>query len=570
MKSAQKEQNITITDLEYHRHLSSYRTVFTVLTFLFYVTISCKEGASTVEPAPVIYSLTTTVEPENSGTITPSSGNFEQGTPLSLTVQPSEGFEFREWHGDASGQNNPLQFTIQKNTELIALFRPVYDLPGYEESALPKFKITILDQFIQDDPKVMVDLVVEEEGVVSYSGKIGIEFRGSTSQGFPKKSYGFETWDQAGNDIEVSLLGYPEEEDWILYGPFADKTFIRNYWVYTVSNHIGLYASRTRFVEVEIDEEYQGVYVFMEKIKRDKNRVDIKKLEPSDTSEEDITGGYILKIDKTTGDGNGSEDYAANISFRSQYGVNGELLDFPAHGPKQGSETYFIYEYPDYDEITEQQKEYIIGYIHEFETALLTDDFEMSFEERTYTDYMDLDSFVDFFIINELAHNADAYRLSTFLSKDRGGKIKMGPVWDFNLSMGNDFSPGFRSSPETWIWQYNQNIPGDMWLVPFWWERLMEDPWFRYRIKQRWTELRASELSDEYLLGLFDDTIAMLEEDQAVTRNYNRWPMINEIVFGNYQVFGSYEGEVAFLRDWLETRIDWMDQEISSWEDPVQ
>jgi spore coat protein CotH len=434
------------------------------------------------------------------------------------------------------------------------------------ESKLPQLVVTLHDEEIVDEPKVPALLKVYEQGAVTYDGHIGIEYRGATSQAlFPKKSYGVETWDASGEDIDADLLGFPEEEDWIFYGPYSDKTLIRNVFVFRLARNLGHYASRTRFSELYIDGNYLGVYVFMEKIKDDDNRLDLSGLDPDENSPEEITGGYILKIDKTAGDPvSGSGTYTEELGFRSQYSVWGDELTYPPYSNKRSEETYFLYEEPAWEDISDPQKGYIQDYMHDFETALLDDtdgDFDGNY---TYTDYIDLDSFVDFFLLNELAHNADAYRLSTFMYKDRGEKLHMGPVWDFNLSLGND-EQDFRRSPETWIYQYNSYIPGDLWLVPFWWTRLAEDPLFRSRVKERWQELRATEWSNDSLNQLISDLTFQLTEDGAVDRNFQRWDVLSTRVFGNYFVGETYEAEIEYMRNWLQQRLTWMDSEISGW-----
>jgi hypothetical protein len=148
--------------------------------------------------------------------------------------------------------------------------------------------------------------------------------------------------------------------------------------------------------------------------------------------------------------------------------------------------------------------------------------------------------------------------------KDRGEKLHMGPVWDFNLSLGND-EQDFRRSPETWIYQYNSYIPGDLWLVPFWWTRLAEDPLFRSRVKERWQELRATEWSNDSLNQLISDLTFQLTEDGAVDRNFQRWDVLSTRVFGNYFVGETYEAEIEYMRNWLQQRLTWMDSEISGW-----
>ena len=145
---------------------------------------------------------------------------------------------------------------------------------------------------IVDDPKVPAAYTVKRSDSIYYQGIIGIEIRGESSQNFDKKSYGLETWDEQYNDIDVPLLGLPEEEDWILYGPFSDKSLLRNKLIYELSNQMGRYAVKTEFVELTINYDYKGLYIFMEKLKRDKNRINISKLEEGDIDQESISGGY--------------------------------------------------------------------------------------------------------------------------------------------------------------------------------------------------------------------------------------------------------------------------------------
>ena len=296
--------------------------------------------------------------------------------------------------------------------------------PAIGDSDLPYLRVTTNER-IENEPKVPGVLTIFEDNELTFSHPIGIEYRGSTSFRLSdKKSYGIETWDEQNNDVDASILGFPEEEDWILNGHvfrssnniLFDPSLMHHYIGYNLYASMGRYASRTKFVELEVNEVYQGVYVFMEKLKRDRERIAIEKLTPNENSSPEISGGYILKIDKTAGgdvapdqpldyyNDNWADDarYSAEISFRSNYDINGNPINFDAFDPpyhaNQYLETYFLYEYPKSDEITNEQKNYIQGYINDFETALLQDDF--SSNARTYTQFIDLVSFVDFFIIN--------------------------------------------------------------------------------------------------------------------------------------------------------------------------
>lgn len=443
-------------------------------------------------------------------------------------------------------------------------------------SDLPYLVIETRGLGIINEPKIPAELIVYVQKTEIQRTHIGIEFRGSTSYRLSdKKSYGIETWDAEGNDMDVAFFDFPEEEDFILMGHVVnlkekyvfDRTLIYNYFGYNLFAKMGRYASRTELVELEINGQYQGAYVFMEKLKRDKNRIDIKRLEPSDTDSASITGGYILKIDKSTGgdlnldqpleyfDDNWSDDarYTSDISFRSKYDIYGNLLDFaPFDEPYHSSqylETYFLYEYPKSDQISDLQKSYIQDYIHDFETALLTDDF--SSDLRSYTDYVDLESFVDFFIINEICRNVDGYRLSTYMYKDRGEKLKMGPVWDLNIG----FFSGDRIPMEDWVINYNNFVSQDAWSLPFWWPRLMEDPQFTGMLKDRWGELRSSTASLAELMRMVDLAAGRLRNNKAARRNYYKW---------DQQIGIDWESSIEELKSYLEERVLWMDGEISS------
>lgn len=431
---------------------------------------------------------------------------------------------------------------------------------------LPAFFVDTKNTAIPNEPKIPADFRIIENGSEVYSGRMGIELRGSTSRRlFEKKSYGFETWDENNEDMDVELLGLPAEEDWILYGPYADKTLLRNTLIYDLSNQMDFYAVRAQFVELVINEEYMGVYAFMEKLKRDKERIDLKKLEAEDVGEDQITGGYILKLDKTSGDNEnddwpGDWEYTEEISFRSDYDPNGRKITYAPFTGKQGEETYFLYEYPDYEDINEPQRQYIQNYIREFEEALLSDDFN-SDTPRKYMEYIDIESFAQFFILNELSSNPDAYRISTYLNKQRGGKLKMGPIWDFNLAFGLDE----RSTTNVWIYEYNKRNPSDLWLVPFWWNRLLEDPLFRAEVKAQWQTYRTSVLSNTNINRTIEAQQAILKKDNAIERNFKRWEVLGIALPFNSFVGKDYESESNYLKDWISNRAAWMDGEIRSW-----
>ena len=418
------------------------------------------------------------------------------------------------------------------------------------EDSIFIFRINTLGGEIVDEPKIPSALTVSIRDSIQYAGNIGIEFRGETSQWFEKKSYGFETWDKEYNDADYNLAGLPEEEDWILYGPYRDKSLIRNKLIYEISNSIGMYASRTRYVELFINEKYQGLYILMEKLKRDKNRINISKLENSEINEELISGGYIIKIDKSDMEDGSYTDYN---SFQSQFDVFGN-----ENGDKKIN---FNYEYPKPGEIHANQKNYIKNYFYEFELSLASKNFKDPV--NGFRKYIDEDSFIDFFILNELSNNVDGYRLSTYLHKERNEKLVIGPIWDFNLSFGNaDYCGGERY--DVWCFKFNERCLGDYWNVPFWWNKLLEDEKFVNKLKNRWIYLRSNLLSDQSLEELINMKYDILyNRTGAAKRNFDRWKILENYIWPNSYVGGNYYNEIEFLKNWIKNRTLWLDESIN-------
>jgi hypothetical protein len=415
------------------------------------------------------------------------------------------------------------------------------------ENRLPRVEINTNGAEIVDEPKINAQMHIKVNDVTDYEGNIGIEIRGSSSQMFPKKQFGFETRDDMNEDLDVSLLGFPEEEDWILYAPYSDKTLFRNVLIYDLSRDMGRYASRVQFVDVYINDSYNGVYVLMEKLKRDVNRIDINKLKDDENSGEDLTGGYILKIDKADG---GGTTYTSVNSFTSPYAPNDS---------GGGQQIYFLYDTPDEEDITAEQRTYIQDYMADFENALAGNNF--TDPDSGYLAYIETQSFIDFFLLNELANNVDGYRLSTWLVKDKNEKLQMGPIWDFNLAFGNaDYCSG--GSNNVWAYKFNERCSGDFWQIPFWWDRLLEDPVFVAQLQSRWQELRSSVFSDTAIDQKIDSYLETLTLSGAIVENFQKWDVIGQYVWPNNFVGNSYNAELDYLRDWLFARLSWMDDAL--------
>ncbi|MCU0341580.1 MAG: CotH kinase family protein [Spirosomaceae bacterium] len=422
-------------------------------------------------------------------------------------------------------------------------------------SNLPIVVINTEGQTIVDNPKITVQMKILYNGPMRrtnvtdaanvYDGLAGIEFRGSTSQLFPKKPYGFELRDAKGENREVALLGMPKDEDWILFASYNEKSLMHNALAMKLARDLGMYASRTQHVEVVVNGRYEGVYVLMEKIKRIEGRVGITKMSDKDNSGDALTGGYIFKIDKPTGSG-------------GTLGWNSKIR--PSTNNPNARIQYF-YEYPAYDEITTQQRNYIATLSDNAEAALNSSNFRDA--EMGYRKYYDGMSFVRLFLVNEVSRNVDGYRISTFFHKDRdskGGKIKAGPAWDYDLAFANaDYCDGMRYTG--WSYLFGNVCASDNWQVPFHWKRMLEDPTFASELYDEYTRMRKGPWKTERLHAYIDSVATVLQEAQQ--RNFQRWPVLGTYLWPNPRpVPTTWAGEINELKTWLDYRLQWMDQNI--------
>jgi len=418
-------------------------------------------------------------------------------------------------------------------------------------SSLPLIVIETDGQTINDDPKIDAWLKVIDNGpgimnnqfqqATDYDGNIGIEIRGQSSQMFPKKSYSIELRTKEGADTTASLLGMPAEEDWVLYAPYSDKTMLRNALTFDLGSRMGGWQPRSRWCEVFLDGDYAGIYQLIESIKRDSNRVDISRLRPDEISGDDLTGGYIIKADKI--DNYGSDEY-----FQIKPSVNYEDSD----------DYRFIYVYPKHDEIAAEQKTYIKKFLTDAENTLNGSSF--SDPASGFRKYLDVSSFVDFQIIQELVNNVDGYRYSTFFYKDKdskGGKLHAGPLWDFDLCYANEDYTSLNLVTDIWLYS---KFPDEYGGRMHWWARLMEDLGYRAVFVSRWKELRKQAFHTDSIMTWLDNTIEYLGE--AVDRNFERWPVLGEYVWPNYFIGETYEDEVVYLKEWIEARVNWIDANI--------
>jgi hypothetical protein len=402
-------------------------------------------------------------------------------------------------------------------------------VPESFRSSLPVVAIES-ETMVGDEPKTRARMRVFEDGELAIDGLIGIELRGRSSQVyFPKRQFGLEFRTEGDVQTESSLLGMPAESDWVLLGPYSDKSFLRDALTFELARRMGRFAPRTVFVELFLrqgapgppEEEYQGLYVATERISRGAGRIDLprSRRRPGDES------GFIAKLDWLDPD-------TREVHFTTPGGERVILV------------------YPGSKDVTEEQLSYLEGYFEDFEESL-------SDPDAGYADLIDVESWVDGMILQELAKNADAYRSSTYLHKFPGGKLRLGPVWDFNQAYGNASYDENASLVEGW--RVSRARTGS------WFRRLFQDEAFLSRFRSRYRALRdgpRAPLSDEAMLGFLDAEAARLRE--AAARNFGRWPILGTAVLGNsHPPPDSYEGEVEYLKDWLRVRTRWMDEELA-------
>lgn len=386
-------------------------------------------------------------------------------------------------------------------------------------------------------------------GPADFDGRGDLKRRGFTSLRLPKPSMTFKARNDDGDKVKFSPFGLPAESDWVLYAPYQDKTLIRDALAFELSNQMGRYAPRTRFVEVFLARgsapltrnDNLGVYVLIEKIKRGKDRVNIAKLGPEDNAEPEISGGYIFKRDHGSMSGTGRGwGFSPAPPRATDDGV----------GFKTPRDLRLFFVDPAEDELTAAQRNWLARYVTRFEDVLHGPNFASPAEG--YAKYLDVDSFIDHFWLVEMSKNIDAFRYSAYLHKPRNGKITLGPCWDWNLSFGNaDYHGG--EETQGWYYPYLRDIE------ICWVNRLRDDPEFVQRQVDRWTELRRDVFAPERLLRRVDELAAQLQEAQV--RNFKRWPILNRYVQPNPNTYGSYQGEVQAMKQWIQGRIAWLDRQ---------
>lgn len=343
------------------------------------------------------------------------------------------------------------------------------------------------------------------------TGRMAINVRGNSSRHFSKKQYAIRTVDDDGIPQETTFFGMPAETTWVLNGSNIDYSQIRNYMMYNISSEIMDYAPRCRLCEVFLTNadgelEYQGLYTMIEKPKVSKERLDLTPYDPKYTET-----SFVVQLNKRIDDA------------RIDHLKPDDVSVYPAN-----------LEYPDVEKITENSMQYVKNELLQLEKTLYDAEYTDNWEKVER--YIDLDSFVDYYIINEFFQNYDAGIRSTYLYKNIGGKLSIGPVWDFDGAFNNftgvEFSPDMLETESTFYYFY-----------------LCHNAEFAKRCNERYGELRKTVLSEKYLLQYIDDSSKYI--GSAALRNCDKW------YNGNYS---TYYDDIEKMKTFVVERGNWMDE----------
>lgn len=362
--------------------------------------------------------------------------------------------------------------------------------------------------------------------VPALESRMVIHIRGNSSRSFDKSSFSVRLVDEEGKSSPEPVMGMDAHHEWVLHGPYLDKTLIRNYMWYNLAGEIMDYAPNVRFCEVVVNEEYQGLYVMAESITAGDEPG--SRLDFSVNKKENTFTGYLLRLDR------GSDNDWKNIGTFTQYSRRTNLQ--------------LNIVYPGTKNLTEEIRSGIIDDFSQFEKTLYSYDYDDG--KLGYKRLIDVDSFADYFLINELTCNYDAGWLSTYIYKSIDGKYRM-CVWDFNSCCDGyetQFLPDSDFQMQDCLWYF----------------MLMKDEDFTDRIVSRYWELREKWFDEDYLDNYIDDVVRYL--GSAVDRNYEKWGYSfeeeHDLLEPTSRNPRTYEEAIADMKDFLHARLAWMDENI--------
>ncbi|HEX5176097.1 MAG TPA: CotH kinase family protein, partial [Chthoniobacteraceae bacterium] len=379
-------------------------------------------------------------------------------------------------------------------------------------------------------------------------GRIGIRGRGAYSTTWNQKPFSVESLDEAGAEKNVAPLGLPGHADWVLYYPDPDNdkdpTLLFNTFAYALSNACGRYAPRFRFVEVFVHEDggdlsmadRRGVYALLEKVSRGSDRLDFQKLSPEGTA-----GTWLLNInrmDPVPETGWPAANGATQPQFFHTRGPNG-LAQSQPNGPVAGddlpqqSNGYLNFDNPNGYEISAPQRAAIESWFQQFESVLYNNA-QWRNPTTGYRAWLDDRDFAEFFVFHTLTHNGDGLLISMFPWRGDDGRLRMGPVWDFNWS--SYYISGVTTGDL--FWRSNQ----------LWYARLFTDPDFNQLFIDRWTAFRRGPMSNTALDALIDAQAAEITDGKAVQQGIPN--------------AATWHSRLTQMKTWLRTRANWIDSQF--------
>lgn len=444
--------------------------------------------------------------------------------------------------GDAWDADNYKPYNtdvVLEKTNLPIVFIDTRDEDGNTTAIHKAYRVSVRMKIISNADGVNYgDTVAYPNQTVDYEGWVGIKYRGYSSfSQSDKKPYSFRTLkssDVDGDKKKVELLGMPKDNNWVLLAPYDDRSLLRDPLVYQLARPYFEFTPKCKFCEMILDGTYYGVYILAERPSKGKYRLNLT--DPGDSGD-DLTGDYMVKIDRD------NEPY-----FVLKYQMNDHDVD---------AQYYF----PEYEDITDNQKDYIKQRFDEMEDVLNGDDF--ADPENGYSKYIDAALFIDYQLTSEWCANPDAYRLSTYIYKRRDSedtRFKICP-WDYNMTFGNNIARDYLK--DEWVYHKGKNF-GSMGRppVPFWWDRLTEDDAYWNRMKERWAEYRTSTHSNEHITETIDSLLNELNAGGACDRNYEAWPIWDKELSLAPTEATNYDEEIEYLRAWIEERLEWVDEQL--------
>jgi hypothetical protein len=484
------------------------------------------------------------------GTLPTAASTLYAGTPLALTATTQlRAMPFAA--GAAAG-------TVSTAIYIARTFDFTSDLPivvvdGYGKGK-PEDKEVYLDAAV-----MLFDVSGGMASIASLptvATRAGYHVRGQSSANFPQTPYKLELWDNANADADYPVFGMPSDSDWALIPPYYDRALVRNPFVYTLGKEMGLEAPRTAYAEVYLnyenralaDTDYQGIYWFSETIKNAEVRTNLKQLNETDITEPAITGGYIFKFDQAAAE-------MPELVCTGSNPISGGFGQMQGGGG--GGTCWVDLEVIDPEPLNSQEQTWLTGYIQAFHDSLHATPI------GDYAQYIDVPSFVDYLILNELTRNVDAYVRSAYYHKQRVdpmdpaiGKLKAGPLWDYNFSLAVGGS-GTVDPMGGWQFEGTRNVNN-------WYPKLTADPNFMNLVKARWAALRQNLFSNASL----DARITMLAAPltNAVVRDFAKWPVStvypNSMGFVRGPTVPTWAEQIQALRTYVTARTAWMDSQL--------